>query len=164
MCTVHNLAVLRIRIRDPMPFWRLVPGTGSGMNNQDHISDSLETTIFWLKYLDSLIRIRDGKNSDPGWKKFWSEIRDKNPGSAVWSLPSIKMLVFGTCDEFLWKTFLASPDLCCMSCLASAALSRRIFSDLWFRSVASPASSAYKKQLQRVKTWTSTGGGGGGGG
>jgi hypothetical protein len=39
-------------------------GSGSGMNNPDHISESLET-IFGLKYLNSLTRIRDGKNSDP---------------------------------------------------------------------------------------------------
>jgi hypothetical protein len=36
---------------------------GSGMNNPDHISESLET-VFGLKYLNSLMRIRD-----PGWKK-----------------------------------------------------------------------------------------------
>jgi hypothetical protein len=29
------------------------------------------------------MRIRDGKNSDPGWKKFGSGIRDKHPGSAT---------------------------------------------------------------------------------
>jgi hypothetical protein len=40
-------------------------GSGSGMNNPDHISESLET-IFGLKYLNSMIGIRDGKNSDPG--------------------------------------------------------------------------------------------------
>jgi hypothetical protein len=48
---------------------------GSGMNNPDHISESLET-IFWVKifkFFDAdpgsgmeKIRIRDGKNSDPG--------------------------------------------------------------------------------------------------
>jgi hypothetical protein len=52
-------------------------GTGSGMNNPDHISYSLET-IFWveiLKFFDAdpgsvmeKIRsaIRDGKNYNPG--------------------------------------------------------------------------------------------------
>jgi hypothetical protein len=47
-------------------------GSGSGMNNQDHISESLETS------------------RDPGWKKFGSgnrdekiRIRDKHPGSAT---------------------------------------------------------------------------------
>jgi hypothetical protein len=40
-------------------------GSESGINNPDHISESLET-IFGLKYLNSLMWIRDGKNSDPG--------------------------------------------------------------------------------------------------
>jgi hypothetical protein len=52
--------LLRIRIRDPVPFRPLDPesgmgkksGSGSGMNNPDHISESLET-IFGLKYLNS---------------------------------------------------------------------------------------------------------------
>ncbi len=68
------------------------------MNNPDHISESLETIFWGLKYLNSLMwicdpgfkkfgpGIRDGKNSDPvsgmekfrmrdpGWKKVW--IRD----------------------------------------------------------------------------------------
>jgi hypothetical protein len=52
-----------------------ISGSGSGMNNPDHISESIET-IFGLKYLNSLMRIRviekilirDGKNSDPGRK------------------------------------------------------------------------------------------------
>jgi hypothetical protein len=50
-------------------------GSGSGMNNAEHISGSLET-IFWVKIpvLNSLMRIRDGKKSDPGWKKFGSGI------------------------------------------------------------------------------------------
>ncbi len=42
-------------IRDP----------GSRMNNLDNISEILET-IFWVRNLISLLRIRDGKNSDPG--------------------------------------------------------------------------------------------------
>jgi hypothetical protein len=50
-------------------------GSRSGMNNPDHISESLET-IFWVKILKSFvadpgpgmekIRIRDVNNSDPG--------------------------------------------------------------------------------------------------
>ncbi len=74
-----------LRIRDPVPF--LTPGSrirdgknqdpesGSGMNNPDHISESLEA-IFWVKILKFFdadpgsgmekIRIRDGKKSDPG--------------------------------------------------------------------------------------------------
>jgi hypothetical protein len=60
-------------------------GSRSGMNNPDHISESLKN--------NSLMRIRD-----PGWKKFGSRIRDggiknvrmagsgireKHPGSAT---------------------------------------------------------------------------------
>ncbi len=73
--------MLRIRIRDPVPFWPLDPGSGigkksgswSGMNNPDHISKCSET-IFWVKILNSLMRIwgrklgsgiRDGKISVP---------------------------------------------------------------------------------------------------
>jgi hypothetical protein len=39
-------------------------GTGSWMNNPDHISESLEI-IFWVK----ILKFFDG---DPGWKKFGS--------------------------------------------------------------------------------------------
>jgi hypothetical protein len=66
-------------------------GSGSGMNNPEHISDSLQT-IFWIKilkffYVDpgsemEKIRIRDGKNSDPGWKKFGSS-RIRNTASVL---------------------------------------------------------------------------------
>ncbi len=42
------------------------------MNSPDHISESLET-IFWVRILQSLIRIQDGKK----------RIRDKYPGSAT---------------------------------------------------------------------------------
>jgi hypothetical protein len=46
------------------------------MNNPNHISENLET-IFWIKYLNSLMRIRD-----LGWEKFGSGIREKHPGYA----------------------------------------------------------------------------------
>jgi hypothetical protein len=39
--------------------------SGSGMNNQDHISESVET-IFGLKYLNSLMWILDGKKFGSG--------------------------------------------------------------------------------------------------
>jgi hypothetical protein len=58
-------------------------GSGSGMNNPDHISESLETISF-VNCLNSLMRIRD-----PGWQKFrsgmekfGSGILEKHPGSA----------------------------------------------------------------------------------
>jgi hypothetical protein len=55
-------------------------GSGSGMNNPDHISESLDT-IFWVKILKFF-------SADQGWKKFGSgmeeiRIRDKHPGSAT---------------------------------------------------------------------------------
>ncbi len=53
-------------------------GSGSGMNNPDHISES-QKTIFWVKYLNSLVWIRDGK-------KIGSGIRDgekSDPGSGI---------------------------------------------------------------------------------
>ncbi len=55
-------------------------GSGSGTNNPDHISYSLET-IFGLKYLNSLMRIRD-----PRWEKLGSGsgIRGKKVGSGMY--------------------------------------------------------------------------------
>ncbi len=66
--------MLRIRIRDPVPFdpWMRDPGlvksqdteSGSGMNNPAHIE-----TIFLFTLVNSLMRIRDPewkKKSDPG--------------------------------------------------------------------------------------------------
>jgi hypothetical protein len=64
-------------------------GSGSGMNIPDHISESLET----FKYLNSLMRIRDGEkkilkffDANPGWKKFISGIWDEkksDPGTGL---------------------------------------------------------------------------------
>jgi hypothetical protein len=50
-----------------------MPGSGSGMNNPDHISESLET-IFWVKILKFF-------DADPGsgWKKFGSGINIPDP-------------------------------------------------------------------------------------
>ncbi len=74
-------SVLRIQIRNPVPFWPLDPKawmgknqiSGSGMNIPDHISESLETN-FWVKILEFFMRIRDPEsfrqwirqNSDTG--------------------------------------------------------------------------------------------------
>jgi hypothetical protein len=76
--------VLRIRIRDPVPFRPLDPGSGmgrksasgSGMNNPDHIFSY--KPFFFVKILKFLMRIRD-----PGWRQFESRmeksrIRDNN--------------------------------------------------------------------------------------
>jgi hypothetical protein len=42
--------------------------SGSGIRIWDEQPGSY-FQFFGLKYLNSLMRIRDGKNSDPGWKK-----------------------------------------------------------------------------------------------
>jgi hypothetical protein len=67
-------------------------GSGSGMNNPDHIFPELRNHFFGLKYLNSLMSIRNPgwKNSDPGWKKFRSGIWDKHPGSATLQNPSVR--------------------------------------------------------------------------
>jgi hypothetical protein len=79
-------------VADPDPGWvknqDQDPGSRSGMNNQDHFSESLEA-IFWDKIIKFFVAdpgsgIRDGKNLDlgsgmenlhPGWK-----IRIRVPG------------------------------------------------------------------------------------
>jgi hypothetical protein len=38
------------------------------MDNPGHISECSDHHFYGLKYLNSLMRIRDGKKSDPGWK------------------------------------------------------------------------------------------------
>jgi hypothetical protein len=62
----------------------LTPGSGMA-KNQDPDPDGEQPrsyfrelrNSFWVKkYLNSLMWIRDGKNSDPGWKKFGS----RDPG------------------------------------------------------------------------------------
>jgi hypothetical protein len=47
--------------------------SGSGMNNPDHISESLETN-FWVKILKFF-------DADPGSGMEKIQIRDKHPGS-----------------------------------------------------------------------------------
>ena len=68
--------------------------SGSGMNNPDHIFQSLETNFFvflGLKYLNSFMRIRDGDSSDPGPGMEKSRIRDKHPGSVVSAFSKAKL-------------------------------------------------------------------------
>ncbi len=68
-------AVLRIRIRDPVPFW-LLAGSGMGKisgSSPDHISESLET-LFGVK----IIKIFD---ADPG--SVMERIRIWDPGSRM---------------------------------------------------------------------------------
>jgi hypothetical protein len=75
------LPVLRIRIRDPVPFDPWIRDLG-WVKNQDTdqgwttriIFQEIRNHFFGVKVL-SLMRIRD-----PRWKKLWSGIRDKHPG------------------------------------------------------------------------------------
>jgi hypothetical protein len=72
-----------LRIRDPVPFLPLDPGSGmgkksgsgSGINNPDNISESVKTgfCVKIFKFFDAdrgrkkfVSGARDGKNSDPG--------------------------------------------------------------------------------------------------
>jgi hypothetical protein len=78
--------VLRIRIRDPVPSRPLDlgwvknqdPDSASGMNNPDHISESLETIFLVkiLKFFDADPGSGIFLALDPGWTKFGSGIRD----------------------------------------------------------------------------------------
>ncbi len=69
------------------------PRSGSGINILDHVSESLEKQVFWVKILkffdadadpgfrnlcDPGSEIRDGKNSDPG--SGMEKIRIPDPG------------------------------------------------------------------------------------
>ncbi len=85
----QNLPMIKYSVadpgpRDPVPFWPQAPGSGSEMNNNipDHISESLET-IFRLKILKSLMRIRDPESFWPWIRDGKIRIRDKHPGSAT---------------------------------------------------------------------------------
>jgi hypothetical protein len=76
-----------------------ISGSGFGIRIRDEQPGSyfreLRNNFLGLKYLNSLIRIRDGKNSDPGWKIFGSGILDKHPGSETlpnWQLKSKEAL------------------------------------------------------------------------
>ncbi len=61
---------------DPLIGMGKKSGSGSGMNNPDHISEHLETIFFGVKILKFF-------DADPGWKKFGYEIRggkNSDPG------------------------------------------------------------------------------------
>jgi hypothetical protein len=63
------------------------------MKNPDHISESLET-IFRVKIINPLMRIRDGKNSDSG-----SGIIIPDPKH--WVLPELSYIYsYHTCFDF----------------------------------------------------------------
>ncbi len=94
-----GIALRVLRIQEPVPFWPLYQGFG--MSNPDHISKSLES-ICGLKYLNSLMRIRDGQNSDLGWKNL-------DPGSVMKKIRIRTPAFWGIC----W--------LCCSCCCCCRA-------------------------------------------
>jgi hypothetical protein len=55
-------------------------GSGSGMNNPDHISESLKNKFFGLKYWVTILKFFDA-GPKSGMEKI--RIRDKHPGSAT---------------------------------------------------------------------------------
>jgi hypothetical protein len=57
-------------------------GSGSGITTMIIFPRTWEQFV-GLKYIISLMRIRDGKNSDPGSGMKKIRIRDKHPGSAT---------------------------------------------------------------------------------
>jgi hypothetical protein len=84
--------LLRIRIRDSLHFW---PRDPEWVKIPDRIRDEQPGSYFrelkkflGLKCLNYLMRIRDGNNSDPGWKKFGSGINILDPQHWRRSVPS----------------------------------------------------------------------------
>jgi hypothetical protein len=65
-------------------------GSGSGMNIPDHISKCLETNFLGNNFL---MRIRDGKNSNPGWKKSGSWINIPAP-QHLWHMYGVMPTTF----------------------------------------------------------------------
>jgi hypothetical protein len=91
------------------------PGSGSGMNIPDHISESLET-IFWVK--NTLIFYADQDPGsgifltlDPGsgMEKFGPEIRDKHPGSASLVFKAKTFLNYGSFSAFCHGFMFSKP-------------------------------------------------------
>jgi hypothetical protein len=68
----------RNEFRQPIPPRFLAPIDSLKIPALDYISESLETIILGLKYLNSLMQILDGKNSDPG--SGMEKLRIQDPG------------------------------------------------------------------------------------
>jgi hypothetical protein len=73
------------------------------MTNTDHISQSLET-VFWVKILKFFDADPGWKNSDLGWKKSGSEIRDKHPGSPTLEILKYIFLPFSLLAARIYNT------------------------------------------------------------
>jgi hypothetical protein len=80
--TITVSSVVRIRIRDPVPFWPLDLGSGMGKKSgsgsyflkfRNHFGVKI------LKFFDEDPGSGMEKNSDPGWKKVGSGINIPDP-------------------------------------------------------------------------------------
>jgi hypothetical protein len=108
--------LLQSSVADPDPgsgaFLTLGSGmgkkSGSGMNNPDHISESLETIFLGLKYVNSFMCIRDGKNDDPGSGMQKNLIRNTASISVVYR-HYFDAKISGSASDFLH--FDADPNL-----------------------------------------------------
>jgi hypothetical protein len=76
--------MLRIRIRCLFDPWIRIRDEQPGSYFRE-----LRNHLFGLKYLNSLMRIRDGKNSDPGWTNFGSGINIPDPQHCLQNLSSL---------------------------------------------------------------------------
>jgi hypothetical protein len=81
---------VRSSVSVPDPGFGAILTPESGMNIHDHFSESLGT-VFWvkiLKFLDADLDLGSGIFftwiRDPGWKKFRSGIRHKQPDPQHW--------------------------------------------------------------------------------
>jgi hypothetical protein len=74
-------------------------GSGSEMNNLDHISE-LGNNFFLLKYLNSLMRLQD-----PGWKKFVYGIRNGKNSYTGSGMEKIRIRDKHPRSEILDQTF-----------------------------------------------------------
>jgi hypothetical protein len=83
---INNQIMVSVSVADPDPGSGAFLTPGSGMGRKSGSGTGI--WFFWLKYFNSLMRIRD-----PGWRQFGSGmekvgsgIRDKHPGSATLDL------------------------------------------------------------------------------
>ncbi len=109
--------------------------SGSEIRNEQPGSYFLElrNQFLGIKYLNSLMRIRDRDSSDPRWKKVGSGIRNKHPGSATLARPRCNLLGHVWVRRGLIRVRRSSVDSapeCCTAVpgrfLRPAPLSRKI--------------------------------------
>ncbi len=67
---------VKTSVADPDPGWVKIT---IRIRVEPVIFPRAKKQFFGLKYLNSLMQIRDGKNSDPGWQKFGFGINIPDP-------------------------------------------------------------------------------------